>query len=95
MSTILTMKGLMGALSLVPFFSRKRKTLARQLERYYEARKAKACEILFGKLLMHSHAEYGTRVKLFLRKIKNLIPKSYAFIVLELKCRSDMKSAMD
>jgi hypothetical protein len=46
MSTILTIKGLWGALSLVTFFSRKRKLLARLLERHYEVRKAKACETI-------------------------------------------------
>jgi hypothetical protein len=44
MSTILTMKGLWGALSLVTFFSRKRKLLARLLERYYEVLSPRACE---------------------------------------------------
>jgi hypothetical protein len=36
----------MGALSLLTFFSRKRKLVARLLERYYEAKKAKACETI-------------------------------------------------
>ncbi len=44
---------------------------------------------------MHSLAEQGDENQDVPDKIKNLIPKSYAIIVPELKCGSDMKPAMD